>query len=112
MYEKEFQADTIGIATEHEIYPIRRTASTNSFVIDRYALLILQGNIMGLMFVVDREYYDVLDTYSRNTVCMLSSNGTVFVVTSTEVVLLDEYICSLSEEPTGRCLEILPVGFI
>ena len=67
---------------------------------------------MGLMFVVDREYYDVLDTYSRNTVCMLSSNGTVFVVTSTEVVLLDEYICSLSEEPTGRCLEILPVGFI
>ena len=84
----------------------------NSFVIDKYTLLILQGNIMGVMFVVDREYYDVLDTYSRNTVCMLSSNGTVFVVTSTEVVLLDEYICSLSEEPTGRCLEILPVGFI
>ena len=66
---------------------------------------------MGLMFVVDRKYYDVLDTYSRNTVGMLSSNGTVFVATSTEVVLLDEYICSLSEELTGRCLEILPVGF-
>jgi len=66
---------------------------------------------MGLMFVVDREYYDVLDTFSRNTVCMLSSNGTVFVVTSTEVVLIDEYICSLSEELTGRCLEIIPVGF-
>lgn len=47
------------------------------------------------MFVVDRKYYDVLDTYSRNTVGMLSSNGTVFVATSTEVVLLDEYICSL-----------------
>ena len=88
-----------------------RTASTNSFVIDKYAPSILQGNVMGLMFVVDREYYDVLNTYSRNSVCMLSSNGTVFVVTSTEVVLLDEYICSLSEELTGRCLEILPVGF-
>lgn len=78
---------------------------------DKYAPSILQGNVMGLMFVVDREYYDVLNTYSRNSVCMLSSNGTVFVVTSTEVVLLDEYICSLSEELTGRCLEILPVGF-
>ena len=52
---------------------------------------------MGLMFVVDREYY-VLDAYSRNTVGMPSSNGTVFVVTSTDVVLLDEYTCSLSEE--------------
>lgn len=66
---------------------------------------------MGLMFVVDREYYDVLDTYSRNIICMLSSNGTVLVVTSTEVVLLDKYICSLSEELTGRCLEILLAGF-
>lgn len=66
---------------------------------------------MGLMFVVDREYY-VLDAYSRNTVGMPSSNGIIFVVTSTEVVLLDEYTCSLSEELTGRCLEILPVGFI
>ena len=67
----------------------------NSFVIDKYTLLILQGIIMSLMFVVDRKYYDVLDTYSRNTVGMLSSNGTVSVATSTEVVLLDEYICSL-----------------
>ena len=63
---------------------------------------------MGLMFVVDREYY-VLDAYSRNTVGMPSSNGTVFVVTSIEVVLLDEYTCSLSEELTGRCLEIQTV---
>jgi len=50
MYGKEFQAGAIGIATEHETpYIDLCTASMNSFSINKYALLILQGNIMGLM---------------------------------------------------------------
>ena len=76
------------IQTEREIdgpYVDIGTALMGSFAIDKYALLVLDGYVMGIIHDIDTGFY-VFDSHSRNSVGMPDPCGTAVVMKCSDTI--------------------------
>ena len=107
---REFQGPigSIGSCEIEEPYFDLHVALMNSFAIEKYALLILQGYVMAVIRDIDTGYY-VFDSHSRNFVGMPDPSGTAIVMKFSNIIELGDYLHSLSHELNSKCYEIVPV---
>ena len=107
---REFQGPigSIGSCEIEEPYFDLHVALMNSFAIEKYALLILQGYVMAVVRDIDTGYY-VFDSHSRNFVGMPDPSGTAIVMKFSNIIELGDYLHSLSHELNSKCYEIVPV---
>ena len=75
----------------------------NTFANDKNAFMILKGYIMALVFM--------FLTHARNCYGMPDANGTVVVMKCVDIIMLEQYLCSLSLELNTELFEIMPVQF-
>ncbi len=106
-YGKELQSLVI---TDQEIdshYYDIHTALLNTFLIDNYAILILQGYMLAIMKQTDSFY--LFDSHARDHSGMPDPNGTAVVMKFTNILELEQYLYCLSVKLHTNSYEIVPV---
>jgi hypothetical protein len=106
-YGKELQGLVI---TDREIeshYYDIHTALTNIFLNESYAILILEGYMMALINEID--YFYLFDSHARDFSGMPNPNGTAVVMKFTNIIGLEQYLCSVSLKLHTNLFEIVPV---
>jgi hypothetical protein len=81
----------------------------NTFAVNSYAFVVLEGYIMAIIKTLDFIY--LFDSHARNSFGMPDPNGTAVVMKYTDINALERYLCSLSAELNVEIFEIGPVGF-
>ena len=110
-YLQSFIANNDGVETVDTLYVTLHSALMDTFSQHKYAILILQGYMIGIIFGIDSIFH-VFDSHGRDEHGMPNPNGIAVVMSYENIDDLEYHLHSLSCLSNRNAFEITPVEFV